>query len=191
MSSFALEQIKTLISSSPPFEELANKLNAGENMTVKNAAGSLAAVLISILQERSNAPFLCVLPFSDQAELMRDELAGLASTGSTSTGSVTGEVGAGEVIYFPATKMLPWGHPDPQALSLQVEAIEHLVEYNSKKEFGKARPPVVLTTAKAVFETLLSPQALHAKKIELRPGDELPFETLITQLIEMGFERQP
>lgn len=197
MSSFALEQIKTLISSSQPFEELTSKLSAGENLTVKNAAGSLAAVLISILQERSNAPFLCVLPFSDQAELMRDELAGLvsASTGSASTSSVTatylGTVGAGEAIHFPATKMLPWGHPDPQALSLQVEAIEHLVDYNSKKEFGKARPPVVLTTAKAVLETLLSPQALHAKKIELRPGDELPFETLITQLIEMGFERQP
>ncbi len=208
MSSFALEQIKTLLSSSQPFEELASKLSAGENLTVKNAAGSLAAVLISILQERNNAPFLCVLPFSDQAELMRDELAGLASTGSatwvsassatgvsTSTSSVTattlGTVGAGEAIYFPATKMLPWGHPDPQALSLQVEAIEHLVEYISKKEFGKTRPPVVLTTAKAVLETLLSPQALHAKKIELRPGDELPFETLITQLIEMGFERQP
>ncbi|KAA0230622.1 transcription-repair coupling factor [candidate division KSB1 bacterium] len=218
MSSFALEQIKTLISSSQPFEELASKLSAGENLTVKNAAGSLAAVLISILQEHSNAPFLCVLPFSDQAELMRDELAGLASTGSatgvsasststssaavtstgstsassTSTGSVTvTAAGGGDAIYFPATKMLPWGHPDPQALSLQVEAIEHLVEYNSKKEFGKARPPVVLTTAKAVLETLLSPQALHAKKIELRLGDELPFETLITQLIEMGFERQP
>ncbi|RIK76740.1 hypothetical protein DCC62_10855 [candidate division KSB1 bacterium] len=226
MSSFALEQIKTLISSSQPFEELANKLSAGENLTVKNSAGSLAAVLISILQERSNAPFLCVLPFSDQAELMRDELAGLVSTssttgvstsststgsadvtsststgspaqagsaGSTSTGSVTvtGSTGTGEAIHFPATKMLPWGHPDPQALSLQVEAIEHLVEYNSKKEFGKTRPPVVLTTAKAVLETLLSPQALHAKKIELRPGDELPFETLLTQLVEMGFERQP
>ncbi|MDL1878421.1 hypothetical protein FBQ85_25155, partial [Cytophagia bacterium CHB2] len=146
MSSFALEQIKTLISSSQPFEELASKLSAGENLTVKNAAGSLAAVLISILQEHSNAPFLCVLPFSDQAELMRDELAGLASTGSatgvsasststssaavtstgstsassTSTGSVTvTAAGGGDAIYFPATKMLPWGHPDPQALSLQ------------------------------------------------------------------------
>ncbi|MCG3153752.1 MAG: Transcription-repair-coupling factor [bacterium] len=176
MSSSALEQIKALISSSQPFEEMMTKLTAGNHLTLRNVVGSLPAVLVALLQRQSNSPFLCVLPHSDQAELLRDELAELLATG--------------EAIYFPATKMLPWGHPDPQPLSQQIEAIEHLIEYNGRRELGKARPPVVLTSAAAVLETLLSPQTLHTKKIELRPGDELPFETLVSQLIDLGFQRQ-
>ncbi|MDZ7308663.1 MAG: transcription-repair coupling factor [candidate division KSB1 bacterium] len=155
---------------------MMNRLAGGANLTLHGVAGSLPALLVALLQRQSNSPFLCVLPHADQAELMRDELAELLATG--------------EAIYFPAIKMLPWGHPDPQPLSQQIETIEHLVEYTGNKQPGRARPPVVLTTAAAVLEPLLAPQTLHTKKIELRPGDEMPFETLVSQLIELGFQRQ-
>ena len=168
--------IKTLRLSSA-FEQIISGVQAKSKITIKNATGSLSSLFVSLLSERNAAPGLCIVPYLDQAEHVRDELAELLPRRP--------------VVHFPPSKALPWGHRDVSTVTQQLEVIERLLNL-ANSEGGKLdASPIIVATAKALFTSLVEMKTLASKKIQIKVGDELPFETLLQQLIDMGFERQP
>ena len=196
MPSSALQQIQHVIASSAQFEQLCRACEERADLTVLNAPGALPALLLSGLHDRFHRPLLCVLPYSDQAERMKEEIAELLPES--------------RVVYFPSTKVLPWGHRDVNSVSQQLEVVETLLEIaghsdgtsqsshrreqpkDSEKTMARSieNSPVILTTAAAMLTPILSPSVLLRRRIEMKLGDELPFDDLLEQLVEMDFERQ-
>ena len=180
MSLTAFEQIKQLVQASPKWEELVAAWQKEPNLAIKNAAGSLSSIVITLLREREHAPVLCLVPHLDQAERMREEMFDLL--GSTS------------VFHFPPSKIMPWGHRDAPTVSQQMEVVEALLGFRGSSQNGNGAvnsAPMIIATPKALLAPIVSSDFLQARKLALRVGDEIPFDTLLNQLVEMGFERQP
>ncbi len=171
------DPIKKILQSSSAFEQLLSAAQAQEKITIKNASGSLSSLLVAILSERNIAPALCIVPYLDQAEHVRDELAELLPQR--------------RVVHFPPSKALPWGHRDVPIVTQQLEVVESLLDLTNRESATPESFPIIVATAKALFTSLVEMKTLAAKKIQIKVGDELPFETLLEQLIDMGFERQP
>ncbi|NUO79338.1 transcription-repair coupling factor [candidate division KSB1 bacterium] len=180
MSLTAFEQIKQLVQASSQWEELAAAWQKEPNLAIKNAAGSLSSIIITLLRDREDAPVLCLVPHLDQAERMREEMFDLL--GSTS------------VFHFPPSKIMPWGHRDAPTVSQQMEVVEALLGFRGQSQNGNGATnsaPMIIATPKALLAPIVSLDFLQARKLALRVGDEIPFDTLLNQLVEMGFERQP
>ncbi|MGH7492441.1 MAG: transcription-repair coupling factor [bacterium] len=171
------EPIKKTLQSSSALEQIISAAQAKEKFTIKNAAGSLSSLLVSLLTERNIAPGLCIVPYLDQAEHVRDELAELLPQR--------------RVVHFPPSKALPWGHRDVPTVTQQLEVVESLLNLANRENPKPDPAPIIVATAKALFTSLVEMKILAAKKIQIKVGDELPFETLLHQLMDMGFERQP
>jgi transcription-repair coupling factor (superfamily II helicase) len=171
------DPIKKTLQSSSALEDILAAAQAKERITIKNAAGSLSSLLVSLLSERNAAPGLCIVPYLDQAEHVRDELAELLPQR--------------RVAHFPPSKALPWGHRDAPTVTQQLEVVESLLNLPPRENAAPEPPPIIVATAKALFTSLVEMKTLAAKKIQIKVGDELPFETLLQQLVDMGFERQP
>ena len=180
MTTSALEKIKELIQTTENFKTLETACKARKDLSIKNAHGSLAAIITSSLYHKTNQPFLCVVPESDQAEKLKDELAELTTDL--------------EVTYFPESKFLPRGHRDTPSLSQQLEVIEQLLEHKRfvdiNSDNAKFPSPVIVATCQSVTSELVPPENLQARRLDLKTGEELPFDTLLEQLTEMGFERE-
>ncbi len=179
MSLSSFEQIKQLVQASPQWQELVAAWQKEPNLSIKNAAGSLSSIIITLLRDREHAPVLCLVPHLDQAERMREEMFDLL--GSTS------------VFHFPPSKIMPWGHRDAPTVSQQMEVVEALLSYRGSSQTNGATnsAPMIIATPKALLAPIVSSDFLQARKLALRVGDEIPFDTLLAQLVEMGFERQP
>jgi len=179
MSLTSFAQIKQLVQASPKWEELVAAWQKEPNLAIKNAAGSLASIIITLLRDREHAPVLCLVPHLDQAERMREEMFDLL--GSTS------------VFHFPPSKIMPWGHRDAPTVSQQMEVVEALLGDRGQSQTNGAAnsAPMIIATPKALLAPIVSSDFLQSRKLALRVGDEIPFDTLLNQLVEMGFERQP
>ncbi len=179
MSLSAFEQIKQLVQASPQWQELVTAWQKEPSLAIKNAAGSLSSIIITLLREREHAPVLCLVPHLDQAERMREEMFDL--------------IGATSAFHFPPSKIMPWGHRDAPTVSQQMEVVEALLAFRGASQTNGAAnsAPVIIATPKALLAPIVSSDFLQARKLALRVGDEIPFDTLLNQLVEMGFERQP
>lgn len=180
MSLSAFEQIKKLVQASPQWAELVAAWQKEPKLAIKNAAGSLSSIIITLLRDREHAPVLCLVPHLDQAERMREEMFDL--------------VGSTVAFHFPPSKIMPWGHRDAPTVSQQMEVVEALLAFRGSSQSSNGSTnsaPMIIATPKALLAPIVSLDFLQARKLALRVGDEIPFDTLLNQLVEMGFERQP
>jgi transcription-repair coupling factor (superfamily II helicase) len=193
----SLDGIKKQLGAAPLLQEILGAAAVSKNVAIRNAPGSLPAVLLSIFFEQTQKPILCIFPYIDQAERFKDELDALLPEGAA--------------MLFPPPKVLPWGHRDAHVTSQQLEVIERLMQgargkgqegvndklrldayANSSENDSIAYAPSIIVANIAAIQTLLqSPAAMRIRKLHLRVGAEAPFSTVVEQLAEMDFERQP
>jgi transcription-repair coupling factor (superfamily II helicase) len=226
----SLEAIKKQLGAAPEFQEILEAAAAKHDTVIRNAPGSLPAVLLSILFEQTPRSILCVFPYIDQAERFKDELDALLPEGTAA--------------LFPPPKVLPWGHRDAQVTSQQLEVLERLLQGSGgqraegggqraeggeqRAEGGEQRaegkgpraegggrraeggeqtaetgggahendqsadaPFIIVAPVAAIKMPLQPPNAMRIEKLHLQRGAELPFSTVVEQLAEMDFERQP
>jgi len=169
----SLDVIKKQLHAAPFFQKILQAAAREKETVIHNAPGSLPAALLALLFEQIGKPFLCLFPFIDQAERFKDELQEFLPEGA--------------VTLFPPPKVLPWGHHDVQATSQQLEAIERLLGVAQ----ASSLPPIIVANVHALQVTLRSPQMMRRQMLHFKKGEELPFATVIEQLISMNFDRQP
>lgn len=178
----SLDAIKKQLAETPFFQEILRSTAVEKEVVIRNAPGSLPAALSALLFAHTQKPFLCLLPFIDQAERFKDELEAFLPEGA--------------VTLFPPPKVLPWGHHDVQATSQQLEVIERLLDFHSapaENQNGAASPAplVMVANVHALQVQLRSPETMRLRKLHFQKGAELPFATVVEQLTAMDFARQP
>ncbi len=155
---------------SPPFRQLQNeaeRLDAGKPLYLTGISGSLLAFVTSFLFEHRQSQMLIAVPEKDQAEQLRDDLALLV-----------GEERVHLVVH--AT------HHDAKLLDMtapiaQVEALRALASGESV---------IVVASAEGIVQPLPHPTRLSQRTKMLEQGKDYPFEGLLQQLEEFGFERK-
>ncbi|MDZ7343077.1 MAG: transcription-repair coupling factor, partial [candidate division KSB1 bacterium] len=168
----SLDEIKKQLEGAPFFKELCSAAAANKSLVIRNAPGSLPALLLSMLFEQAKQPLLCVFPYIDQAERFKDELDALMPEG--------------QAALFPPPKVLPWGQYEALAASQQLEVLERLLNRDDAKEAF-----IIVANAAALQVPILSPTSMRIQKLHLCRGEEAPFSSVVEQLTEMGFVRQP
>lgn len=155
---------------SQPFQQLLNKaerLDAGKPLHLTGISGSLLAFVGSFLFEHRQSQMLIAVPEKDRAEQLRDDLALL--------------VGEGRVhLAVHAT------HHDAKLLDMtapiaQVEALRALASGESV---------IVVTSAEGFAQPMPHPTRLSQRTMMVEQGKDYPFEALLKQLDEFGFERK-
>ncbi|MDZ7291015.1 MAG: transcription-repair coupling factor [candidate division KSB1 bacterium] len=176
----SLDAIKKHLEAAPFFREICCRAAGKNEVVIRNAPGSLPAVLAALLFEQTRRPVLCLFPFVEQAERFRDELDELLPEG--------------RVTLFPPLKVLPWGQHEAHVTSMQLEIIERLLDANFPTNEGSSAPSdpfVIVTGVQALQIKLKSPGEMRLQKLHFQKNAELPFATVVEQLVTMDFERQP
>ncbi|MFQ5584631.1 MAG: hypothetical protein ACE5GL_09375, partial [Calditrichia bacterium] len=161
-------KLKTILYQYPEFEKLGELLNLDRPLLLKGIYGSLLALVITYIRELNGKPQLIIVPDSDLAEKLTDDLQNLMA--------------AGEVCYFPCDEVMPFdeGIFTPALYSMRMKALTVAVEKNS---------PVVITTPQAILKKVPSPRSIKKNILHLKAGEDFERELLIDWLAESGFER--
>jgi transcription-repair coupling factor (superfamily II helicase) len=165
-----IEIIKKRIEESEPFRELARRISSievGGKTTIRGVNGSLMAFVASALFEERQTQVVLLAPHLDRAEQLRDDCALLL-----------GEQAVRLYAHGPSHKAAVLDMTAPIA---QVEALKALI---SKETI------VVVTSAEAITGLVPPPADFKQRSVEITAGNEQPFEALISQLADLGFERK-
>jgi len=133
---------------------------------VRGSAGSLNAILTSILARRGTIPMAVVAPDLDRAEAWRDDLAAF--------------LGPNGVVYLPPLDVVPWSHQTPTP-PVRDERLDGLVR------LADAAPPVAVLPAAALHRLVPRPEALRRRTASLRAGREGDPHDLLRDLVLFGY----
>ena len=135
---------------------------------VAGTVGSQRALAIAALFVRRQAPLLIVADDKEEAAYLLNDLEGLLP--------------GRRVLFLPDSFKRPGAFMDlnPDNALQRTECVNQLA-------LGGAL--VVVTYPEALFEMVVDPKALDAKRIDVRPGEDLDVDTLIELLVEFGFRR--
>ncbi|MFH1006903.1 MAG: transcription-repair coupling factor [Candidatus Latescibacterota bacterium] len=164
-----VESLCTRVAASTSFEESRRRLREGvRTLKLHGLAGALKAFWIATTYRETGFPRLVVTADNESAEQLRDDLSTI--------------MGSEQVRYFPEWEILPYQERSPSSdvIGLRIEALEGLL-------FDE--PGVVLTTARALLDFTIPPDALLAATAEIRVGDQLDRDGLLERLIASGYER--
>lgn len=91
----------------------------------------------------------------------------------------------GQVLSFPAWETLPSEQilPSPDIVGDRYLILQKLLK--------KPQPLILLTNLQACLQKVISPKLLKLLAKEIKVGDELDFDQLISDLIAMGYARRP
>jgi transcription-repair coupling factor (superfamily II helicase) len=133
---------------------------------VRGTAGSVAAILTSILARESGLPIAVVTPDLDRAESWRDDLAAF--------------LGPDRVVYLPPLDIVSWSHQTPTA-PVRDERLDGLVR------LADAAPPVAVIPASALHRLVPTPAALRGRAFTVRRGWEGDPRDLLARLVLLGY----
>lgn len=169
-----LEKLKREIFGTEPFQKLqlrVQSLQREEPVLIHGVAGSLLAFVAALVYEevsRKALPAQLVLVASDaeRAAMLRDDVELL--------------LGSSIVRYFSDEHTHRVGISAPVSIS-QIETLRTLARRQSA---------VVVTHPLALLEKLPSPAAYGERVIEIELGRDVPFEKLLSDLRQLGFEKK-
>jgi transcription-repair coupling factor (superfamily II helicase) len=135
---------------------------------VDSTVGSQRAFVIAAMFQEAEAPIIAIANDKEEAAYLFNDLENLL-------------VGR-RVLFLPDSFKRPGAYEDlnPDNALQRTEVVNQLAQ-------GGAL--VVVTYPEALFEMVVDPQALDAKRIDVKIGEDLDVDTLIELLIEFGFER--
>ena len=160
-----LAQTKALI------KELAGK--RGGNVFLQGLRASSAPLLFSALAQKSGKPCLLVI-LNDQEEA------------AYFYHDMVQTMGDADVLYFPSAyrRAVKYGQKDDASEILRTEVLSRLTTI----EPGNATL-VIVTSADALAEKVVSKSSLEDKSIQVHTGETLDREELQNLLLELGFNR--
>ena len=88
------------------------------------------------------------------------------------------------ILEFPSWETLPEEEiaPSPDIIGKRLEILHQLTTSN--------KPHILFCPLQAILQLLPAPQTTHSACTKWNVGDEIPFETLIPKLIELGYHRE-
>ncbi|HEY6573202.1 MAG TPA: transcription-repair coupling factor [Candidatus Eisenbacteria bacterium] len=133
---------------------------------VRGTAGSVAAILTSLLARESGFPVAVVTPDLDRAESWRDDLAAF--------------LGPDRVVYLPPLDVVPWSHQTPTA-PVRDERLDGLARLTD------ASPPVAVIPAAALHRLLPIPAALRGRAFTIERGWQGDPRDVLGRLVLLGY----
>ena len=160
-----LAQTKALI------KELAGK--RGGNVFLQGLRASSAPLLFSALAQKGGKPCLLVI-LNDQEEA------------AYFYHDMVQTIGDSDVLYFPSAyrRAAKYGQKDDASEILRTEVLSRLTTI-----VPDAPTLVIVTSADALAEKVVSKSSLEDKSIQLQTGETLDREELQNLLLELGFNR--
>jgi transcription-repair coupling factor (superfamily II helicase) len=160
-----LAQTKALI------KELAGK--RGGNVFLQGLRASSAPLLFSALAQKGGKPCLLVI-LNDQEEAAYFYHDMVQTMGET------------DVLYFPSAyrRAVKYGQKDDASEILRTEVLSRLTTI-----VPDAQTLVIVTSADALAEKVVSKSSLEDKSIQVHTGETLDREELQNLLLELGFNR--
>ena len=168
----SLHPIVHALRTCPGFHRLCQALpDRGERRALSGAIGSAATASVAALHQHFPTRLLVVVAHSPRRAIEIEVDLELL-------------LGEGTSFLFPQREARPYESSEPhiEIGALRVEAVEALLG-------GRTR--LLVTTLRALQERAPIPAELAELRISLRVGEEVGFQTLIGELADRGFERQP
>ncbi len=161
-----IETLKEQILLSDNFIALSSRLTesqSGDIRSISGVAGSLRAVLVGTVAETLRRPVVVVTADEEEARKKTDDLNLI--------------IGQQFVRMFTGEKH---GEGDGSGIVDDIETLKALIDKSAK---------VIITTPRGLAAPLPTPASLKHQLIELERGHDVPFERLLGQLVEFGFEK--
>lgn len=163
-------KLKSIITPSPEFELLREKLFTNRILAVKGITGSFQSFVLNYIYELFENTLLVVVPDTEQAEKLTDDLQSLSLKE--------------RVHYFPQAETLPYdqGTFTPAIHSTRLNTLISILE----------KPAcIIVTTPVGLIQRIYPPAEIQKHLTYLKVGDAIDREFLIEWLIESGYERLP
>ncbi len=158
-----IEQIKAI----PTSNTLRQAIREQQEVEVLGAVGSLRSILLAMLLQELNRPVLWIFENQDAAAQFKEDLEHL--------------IPIRQSALFPQSRKSRWGQDDLTVISQQAEILEALADRENK---------VYLASYAALWSPLRRPESMKSQVLRFRVGQEAPFDQVLLQLSEMGFERE-
>ena len=133
---------------------------------VRGTAGSVAAILTSLLARESGSPVAVITPDLDRAESWRDDLAAF--------------LGPDRVVYLPPLDVVPWSHQTPTS-PVRDERLDGLARLTDPS------PPVAVIPAAALHRLLPRPAALRGRAFTIERGWQGDPRDVLGRLVLLGY----
>jgi transcription-repair coupling factor (superfamily II helicase) len=133
---------------------------------VRGMAGSLSAILTTLLAKEAGVPVAILTPDLDRAESWRDDLAAF--------------LGPDRVVYLPPLDVVPWSHQTPTA-PVRDERLDGLTR------LADTPHPVAVIPAAALHRLLPRPEALRARTFSVARGWQGDPRDLLERLVLLGY----
>ncbi len=165
-----IDTLKKRIDESAPFVRLQQEaplVAPDRPLSLRGVSGSLLAFVASCLYETRQTQIVLLVPDNNRAEQLRDDCALLLGEHSVRL----------------------YGHgPGHKAALLDMTA--PIAQVETLKALASKERIVVVTSAEAMAARVPPPADFKRRSLEVASGKEYPFEALINQLAELGFERK-
>jgi transcription-repair coupling factor (superfamily II helicase) len=161
-------KLKSVITAIPEFNDLKDRAFGSNRLSVRGISGSLLSFVLDYLFELFETTLLAVMPDTEQAEKLTDDLQSLLPRN--------------RVYFLPQAETLPYdqGSFAPAIHSTRLNTLISLLEESAS---------VVVTTPVSLLQRIDSPEKIRKRASYLKVGDTIDRDFLIEWLIESGFER--
>lgn len=145
---------------------------------VQGLQGGARAFVLSLVAQNSRRPILIISPGSRDAENLYDDLAFFLSEERSLPPVLK------RLHLFPSWEVLPFEKlsPHPDNLSGRLEGLYKLVEEPA---------PILIGTPAALMQKVIPREALKRSYLYVVAGQELTRDTLLSHLVEWGFQNVP
>ena len=157
---------------SAPFQQLQKRIKSltDNEITVAGLAGSSSAILLANLANITDEPIIAIMPDSEEAENLYDDLVFL--------------MGEDKVGYFSAMQSPPYEFRSPSA-----ETVGKRLSTISRLK--RSELLIVVTSIEAIIEPSILPQDFENESVHLKAGDEMELDDLAEKMVRLGFQRVP
>jgi transcription-repair coupling factor (superfamily II helicase) len=165
----ALSDLLDITSTSPAVQRVLQPLkNQAAPIKVSSLAGSSRSMMIAHAHKVHSRPTVVIVGDTESAEYLVDDLFSM--------------LGEGAALLFPAWEVRPYDQisPDSDVTGQRISAMHAL---------RQAQSVIVVTTVRAMMQRTLPPALFDLTTIEIKVGEEIPFEDLIARANRLGFDR--
>ncbi|MFB3897162.1 MAG: transcription-repair coupling factor, partial [bacterium] len=166
------QYIKIIESISQP----ASKIEESHRIAVSGLWGSGKSYLISALYQNISRPILVITPDEDAADTMTTDLQFLLNR---------------EILQFPSWEILPYEDTDPLVDLIAERMLVFDALINPKSEIRNPKLLVVVTSIKELAQKVVPLDYLKKKLLNLEFGESYELDEILTNLVDLGYERTP
>ncbi len=159
------------IKNSGSFDGFVSSVCEGEDLVVEGLWDSVKALLCAILVESAHRTALYIARTPTEAEVLYDDITSFRD---------------GAALLFPSWETLPHENisPHPEIVCDRLTVLKRLLDAGSSR-----KPVVVIASAQAVLQKVISPKELKRRLFTVAVGEEIPLEQLLTRLVSLSYER--